>query len=185
MEFEDFKEREFKEVAEAMFYCMAAGGRGENGEAWSPWRGKAIEACDRALERIGNDMVKPMSANAERYVALLRERENVTPDEVSRALASWGKNHQAARAIIDRAHELGFKGFDATRDEQLYHAFEIIKSDCKTMRFKAESGKVEERDGYKMLGVALKDWANYLKGYESILGNAVEPLRVPREEVGA
>ena len=53
------------------------------------------------------------------------------------------------------------------------------------MRFKAESGKVEEREGYKRLGVALRDWANYLKGYESILGNAVEPLRVPREEVGA
>lgn len=185
MTFEDFKSREFRDVLEGMFDAMRDGSHLGGPAMWCDGRRRAVEACDRALARIGDHMARPMGAEAARYVELFESREHVTERDVERALNAYGSDHMAARRIIDHAHELGLKGFDATEDERLHYGFELVRDACSRVSFKEEGGPVEEREGYGFLKVAACDWGNWLQGYESILGSKTGPLRVPHEEVGA
>lgn len=113
MTFEDFKSREFRDVLEGMFDAMRDGSHPGGPAMWCDGRRRAVEACDRALARIGDHMARPMGAEAARYVELFESREHVTERDVERALKAYGSDHMAARRIIDHAHELGLKGFDA------------------------------------------------------------------------
>ena len=122
MTFDDFKNREFRDVLEGMFDAMRDGSH-HGGEAmWCDGRKRAVEACDRALARIGDRMARPMGADAARYVELFESREHLTQQDVESALKTYGSDHMAARRIIDHARELGFKGFDATEDERIHYA---------------------------------------------------------------
>lgn len=167
-----------------MFDAMRDGSH-HGGEAmWCDGRKRAVEACDKALKRIGDHMARPMGSGAARYVELFESREHLTEQEVESALKTYGGDHMAARRIISHARGLGFKGFDATEDERIHYAFALVRDACGSIDFKAEEGPLEEREGYRLLSVAARDWANWLEGYESLLGNKVEPLRVKREERG-
>lgn len=185
MTFDDFKNREFRDVLEGMFDAMRDGSHLGGPAMWCDGRRRAVEACDRALARIGDHMARPMGADAARYVEVFEGREHVTEQDVRTALAAYGSDHMAARRIIDHAHELGLMGFDATEDERIHYGFELVRDACSRVSFKGEGGPVEEREGYGLLKVAACDWGNWLQGYESILGSKAGPLRVPREEVGA
>lgn len=185
MRFEDFKSREFRDVLEGMFDAMRDGSNLGGGNMWCDGRRRAVEACDKALARIGGHMARPMGADAARYVELFESREHVTEQDVRTALAAYGSDHMAARRIIDHAHELGFVGFDATEDERIHYAFELVRAACSRIEFKEEYGPVEEREGCRLLTVTARDWANWIDGYESLLGNKIAPLSVPKAEMGA
>lgn len=183
MRFDDFKNREFRDVLNGMFDAMRTGSNG--GEKWCEGRYRAVEACDKALGRIGDHMARPMGAEAARYVELFETRERATEQDVTSALKAYGSDQMAARRIIDHARKLGFKGFDATEDEQIHYAFTLVRGECGSIDFKTESGPLEERESYMRLSVAARDWMNWLEGYESVLGNKIAPLCVPHTEQGA
>lgn len=180
MDATDLWEHEAKDAADAMFQVMADCGRDPHGSATHPYRTMAVEACDRALSRIEEDMASPMTDAARRYVELFTERENVKGSDVSSALAAFGSQHAAARMIIERARELGVPCTGTSEDEVQHYAFELIRECCRTLSFKDERDRpIDQRSGYRMLLVAVSDWANWVRGRDSLLGNDMGPLAVP------
>lgn len=175
----DILDHEVKDAAMEMFNVMVDCGVDPNGSATHPSRTKALDACRHALNRIEDDMAKPMTERARNFVDLFCSRSNISEDDVNTALEAFGGQHAAARKIIEHASALKVPCKPYTRDEQLHYAVSLIMTSCSRMSFPNEKGiEVEYRYGLSFLKVCVTDWQNWLDGYESMLGSKVGPLMV-------
>lgn len=174
MKFNDVKKAEFKEIAEALFDLMNDPSRPADG-SMNPSREKAMQACEKAIARIDDDIAKPMSSKAAKYIELLDSMSSVDKGSINAGIMAYGDNHLAYKAICEIANNSGIHIRRASSDEIMRYVFSEIKRTCFFIEFgDGDIGK---------LTTVLSDWANNLQGYESLLGNKTGLIVIPSEQV--
>ena len=104
----------------------------------------------------------------------LRELCNEARARLAAACGEGSPYMGPALAFVSRLEACGFDSC-----AEMESAFECAVEACdKALK------RIGDHMARPMGADAARDWANWLEGYESLLGNKVEPLRVKREERG-